>query len=358
MVVRREARPGPDLVAGAMTIERLVRAAVSAVPALWIGTADLALGETPAANPETPVAAVAAPISAPSIDREVLHWNFEFVDQRDAMRRITSGLRLDLPLMNFVVRAHDITATPWANSARSGLTEALLGSDYDFGPAFRLSLAGGFYSAGTGEFVGEVLGRFVTKVNARFDVGLYRRPLALLVPLEREDLGVMRNAVWLEFSLGDYMDARYEYRREEDLAPHDDARVTFRVPLLRKKDGSHEGDFRILGSSAFHSRPSPFYVSPLRVTTAAAGYEWRGLTWGVKHTGRFAGDYGVAFVTDRDRGDARQVGFLRLDGSAEHVFAEHLRVRGRASLMSAREDVNEEIVGRLLKIAAEVQWDI
>jgi hypothetical protein len=305
-------------------------------------------------------AADVAPTRDPA--RETLWWHAEVADIQDAMRRTSTGLRLDLPLMTVRIASHDIVSTPFYSELHLGLTEAAIGSDWDFANNLRVMLNAGFFSAGTGEFTGEVHARYRTTQGGRFEAGVFRRPLALLVPLEREDSDVMRQALFVDVGFGQFMDARWEYRQEDSLSRHDDLRGVFRVPLLRKKDGSHEGDFRIELSTAFHSRPSPFYASPLRVTTGSAGYEWRGVILsdvdGARWRGGFLGQYGIAFVSPRDRGTAEQVSFWDVSGNADWQVESHLMVRGRLIFATAREDVNENIHRRKVSLGVDIKWDI
>jgi hypothetical protein len=223
-----------------------------------------------------------------------------------------------------------------APSTRS--SELWGGGGLAFAGIWHASAHGGFFSTGSDHWFGDLSGGATLANGLGADVGGYRTPLALIMPLTPDVGALMRDAAFTTLKWKQYVEVHGELQQELDEAAHEHHTALGRVPLKRVEVPGDDLYLRIPLSYEVNPRPSPNYDSDPKVIQAGAGVEMArpfANRWSLD----LVADYDMAFITDRDNTEhTRHDGIIAVSADIMVPIDESFKVELTGRYYRADED--------------------
>jgi hypothetical protein len=229
---------------------------------------------------------------------------------------------------------HDVEDMALTNTAAMG-SEVVIGSHYFHGSGFKMFGHAGYFTLGDDHVFGDGTIELPIGLGITLDAGGYRMPMALLVPLTPEIIGLMRDGIFLGAHFGRYVSLRAELQKEPDSTPHELDTFLGQWPL--SEGVSDSLTLRLPVSFESHPQPSPYYDTDALTVLAGLGIGWQRLftnSWRVN----IVADYNLAWVTDRQaQAQTSQTGLLRANANASVPLNELLSLTMTARLAAAQD---------------------
>jgi len=283
-------------------------------------------------TPALPTAAASATVSAaaksaPFFGRLSQHRLTEAYSRTT----FTTGYRgrFELELAAHALSVRDL------ETYRASATSFRLGGREAVSQSVALTAHAGAFTAGTHEAaLGDAAITWTLPHAVELQAGYDRRPLALVLPLVKDELALMRDAIYGEVRWGRIFCLRSELQQERQYAAHEYHELIARLPLAHGRSASLA--MRIPASYEAHPHPNPNYAADARSITTGLGLELAHASPGWQ--GELTVDYGssqeLAWGAGRPE---RRVGLLVAAGSLHVMLGRSVALLAEARMEHADE---------------------